>query len=379
MPGRFKSSEINIIFGGVEGTTHRQDESHANCNAVGNTRGQTGRRRRYRARTRKARSLGRPLRNPFRTYAESHLKEIAPFRAEETVAEKRRKLRMLERVFSELRDRGLVDSMNPKCFDDQTIGAFVKWSESAGHDMTYTGQMLNHLNGLLRHVGNGTIDNLRQKGLLQTDPGPAPIVPKDGTWVSDAISRLETLDGWDATVVGFAVQIYFGTGLRPKELRLARMADLDTATWWMKVSAPKGLRRWTSGRDRVLIMDHLRPVVQDFLYKREKHLQELGLEPRTVEPLIPNVLGHYYKGPAWNMLRYRTLQKVGLQGDYRILRPSFAKERREDGNDVETVSRMLRHTSVVTTQKFYDRMEATDAWSRAAQRKAQKRTVEITR
>ncbi|HLB67318.1 MAG TPA: hypothetical protein VJN63_02390 [Thermoplasmata archaeon] len=37
---------------------------------------------------------------------------------------------------------------------------------------------------------------------------------------------------------------------------------------------------------------------------------------------------------------------------------------------IESVSRMLRHTSVTTTEKFYARMEAADAWSEAASRKA---------
>ena len=42
---------------------------------------------------------------------------------------------------------------------------------------------------------------------------------------------------------------------------------------------------------------------------------------------------------------------------------AFARWVGKKATKVETVSRMLRHTSVVTTQKFYDRMEATDAWT----------------
>lgn len=48
----------------------------------------------------------------------------------------------------------------------------------------------------------------------------------------------------------------------------------------------------------------------------------------------------------------------------------FAKEMKSMGVGIESVSRMLRHTSVTTTEKFYARMEAADAWSEAASRMA---------
>jgi len=222
----------------------------------------------------------------------------------------------------------------------------------------------------LRLVGNATIDNLRQRGLLNLDPGPQPIVPKDEAWLRDALHRLEPLEGWTAEVVRFAVQMYYGSGLRPKELRLAKFRDLDTQTWWMKVSSPKGLGRWTAGGDRILVTDDVRPAVSDFLDRRERHLRSLGMKSEAVEPLVPNVDGYYYIGSGWSRARYTTFRKAGIVGDYRVLRPSFAKEMKSMGVGIESVSRMLRHTSVTTTEKFYARMEAVDAWSEAASRKA---------
>ena len=104
--------------------------------------------------------------------------------------------------------------------------------------------------------------------------------------------------------------------------------------------------------------------------KREQHLRALGRKPDAVEPLVPNVDGHYYTGPGWNRARYTTFHKAGVQGDYRVLRPSFAKEMKSMGIGIESVSRMLRHTSTTTTERFYTRMESADAWSEAASRKA---------
>ncbi len=278
----------------------------------------------------------------------------------------------------ELHARGIIPSTNPKKFDTATIAALLKWFESHSWAVTYRAQFLNHLNGVLRYAGNATIDSLRQRGLLSLDPGPQPIVPKDEGWLRDALDKLEPLEGWTAEVVRFAVQMYIGTGLRPKELRLAKFTDLDVPTWWMKVSAPKGLGRWTAGGDRILVTEDVRPAVLDFLDRRERHLRVLGLDPRAVEPLVPNVDGHYYTGSGWSRARYVTFRKASIVGDYRILRPSFAKELKSMGVGIESVSRMLRHTSVTTTEKFYARMEAADAWSEAASRKAARKNRLIT-
>ena len=110
-------------------------------------------------------------------------------------------------------------------------------------------------------------------------------------------------------------------------------------------------------------------AASDFLDKRERHLHELGKSPEVVEPLVPNVDGHYYTGAGWSRARYVTFRAAGILGDYRILRPSFAREVKSMNIGIESVSRMLRRASVTTTEKFYARMEAADAWSEAASRK----------
>ncbi len=154
----------------------RQHDTRAHTHS-----GHSGRRHSGRGRKRRPRSTGRPLKNPFRTFAERHLAEIAPFRSQETVIEKRRKLRQMERIVTGLHANGIIPSMNPKRFDETTIAALLKWFEAHQWAVTYRAQFLNHLNGLLRHVGNATIDNLRQRGLVNLDPGPQPIFPKDET------------------------------------------------------------------------------------------------------------------------------------------------------------------------------------------------------
>ena len=94
---------------------------------------------------------------------------------------------------------------------------------------------------------------------------------------------------------------------------------------------------------------------------------------------MPNVDGHYYTRPGWNRARYVTFCKAGVVGECRVLRPFLAEAMKAIGVGVgiESVSRTLRHTSVTTTEKFYARMAAADAWSEAVSRKATQKDRQI--
>ena len=193
----------------------------------------------------------------------------------------------------------------------------------------------------------------------------------DEAWFQDAMAKLEGRRGWQATLVRFAVAHYWFNANRSKELRLANLADIDVEARVFRVRHSKGEGKF-KGRigEEVDLFEEYLPCLNDFLAEREEMLRAHGLDPSTVKAACPTTSGGYYSPFAWNSMRYRVFSAAGIVGDYRILRPSFAKEMKSMGVGIESVSRMLRHTSVTTTEKFYARMEAADAWSEAASRKA---------
>ena len=324
-------------------------------------------------RKRKARSMGRPLKDPFGAAAEKYLAKVAPFRSEYTVKELRRKLRYIGTIIRELHGSGAIPSIEPKNLDRDAIGQLLMQMRRKGFSPEYQAKILVHLGLLLDSVQNNVIRELRALKMLPQRPGPKPIFVKSEDWLREVLGKLESVEGWMAETVRFAVQVYFWTGLRVRELRLAKLKDVDLTTWTMKISAPKGLGRWATGGERILVVPDLRPVVMDFLAARSKMLERMEIP--DVEWLIPDTLGRHYSCDRWNCVRYKVFRQAGIQGDFRILRPSFAMKLKDIGMVLDDRSRLLRHTSTETTAKFYSNMESLEPWARVEERLAKNRLI----
>ena len=100
-----------------------------------------------------------------------------------------------------------------------------------------------------------------------------------------------------------------------------------------------------------------------------------GKVPADEEWLIPDTLGRPYTCDRWNSIRYKVFRQAGLQGDFRILRPSFAMKLKEIGMVLDDRSRLLRHTSTETTAKFYSNMESLEPWARVEERLSKTRLI----
>src|SRR5205807_2096294 len=73
-----------------------------------------------------------------------------------------------------------------------------------------------------------------------------PVHVKDDAWYAETMAKLEGLSNWGAEAIRFAIALYYHTGLRVKELRLARLSDLDTGRWTLSIEHPKGEGAWAA-------------------------------------------------------------------------------------------------------------------------------------
>src|SRR3990172_9699547 len=84
----------------------------------------------------------------------------------------------------------------------------------------------------------------------------------------DELARLrtaaETIEGWRGIVARFLVAFLPATGLRPKEIRLARLRDLELDKGRILVSHPKGEGSWAAP-DYAPILSFAREAVLDYL------------------------------------------------------------------------------------------------------------------
>ncbi len=89
---------------------------------------------------------------------------------------------------------------------------------------------------------------------------------------------------------GFLTTFYVATGLRPSELRLARLEDLDVRRWRFYVRTPKGAGVWGENRT-VAVMPNYRDNVLAYLEERKDLLRFYGKDQSIY--LIPQPAGRH--------------------------------------------------------------------------------------
>lgn len=303
-------------------------------------------------------------RYPFLTAADAYLESIRPYLAGITLEVRGRAFRRMARTFEDLRLGGEIGTSNPARFSEREIGAFVAHLREKNLGPTYQAKQVEFLAGLLAHAGNPILERMKMNRAVRLPKRVEPVIHvKDDAWFADAMARLATVSGWWGEAILFATAFHYHTGLRVKELRLARLADLDLKAWTFAVSHPKGEGAWAVAGEKVPIFSSVRPAVLDYLDARERRLRTLELDPARVEPLIPNADGRTYSEAFWRQVRLRVFREAGLdRTSFRVLRPSFAQKLKDHGAPIEAVSRALRHSSTATTEKFYARIRSRAAW-----------------
>ena len=303
-------------------------------------------------------------RYPFLTATDAYLRFVRPYLAASTFAVRRRGLRYLARTFEDLGARGGVRTTNPARFGEAEIGALVAWMRERRLGLDYQAKLIVHLRALLTFIGNPILDRVKASKIVHLpNRAEKPIHVKDDAWYEDAMRRLDGISNWGATAIRFALAFYYHTGLRVKELRLARLCDLDTARWTLGIEHPKGEGAWASAGERIAIFPSVRPHVLDYLDARARRLRDIGLEPEAVEALIPNDRGDYYSEAGWRRRRLKSFREAGIErANFRLLRPTFAQRLKDRGAQIEAVSKALRHSSTATTERFYARIRTERAW-----------------
>ena len=357
------ASELVYGLAGDQGERSRVDGKHETQDG-GHVRLQTlpGDRAGVRRNTRgqfvwNARSMGR---NPFLTLVEAYLREVRKPNPG-TYKERERKLRMLSRVYADLRLHDPSLRADSRHFGERDVFALVDWMRASRCSISYQAKLVQHLALLLRFQGNSIVDRMRDAHAdipkahpkRQKAPGPAD--------VDERLRALESLGGWRGDTMRFAVTFYYHTGVRVKELRLASLRDLDQRNMSFRIAHPKGEGVYADGDRVIRLPESLRVPIVDFLAAREARCEAMGLVPKGVEPLIPAWGGNVYSEAGWKGVRNKAFEAAGIRGNFRELRPAFARRSKKLGVSIESISKRLGHSSTVTTEAFYARIEDEDA------------------
>jgi integrase/recombinase XerD len=170
----------------------------------------------------------------------------------------------------------------------------------------------------------------------------------------DLVTILKTVDkmpGWHGSMMRDIIALYLSSGLRPRELRLAQLKDLNLKKKTIFVRHPKEENSWASTQEVTLVMDELFPLIERYVKERDEYLRAIGLPKCTA--LFPNVLkgeDGFYSEKTFNQIKTKVENLSGIHFRLKDFRPTLASRvESHDPNVLPSMSAQLRHSSTKTT------------------------------
>ena len=325
-----------------------------------------------------ARKRGRPKANeevgglrlgcrPFAAACTQYLERRKRMVKPNTFAEEERKYPAMAATFEELKAQGKVRSTDPRRIDEDAIWAYVAWMRSPTHTkerrpLTPSTQTLylRMLERLLTHFGNHVIAEMRRGGADLPKAGERPIRAIAEDDLDLIFEAVRDMTGWRGSVAEGMVALYFGTGVRPTELRTALFCDLNLKKHYLHVRNPKGLGKWAEAEDVEIIREDMEPLIRRYVKERAEYLRERGVldHPALFPSLHKDSKDGFYSANGFRMIKARIEETSGVEfklKDFRSTLTSITVD--EDPSLLNSMSVQLRHKNTTTTQRFYARTQ----------------------
>ena len=300
-------------------------------------------------------------RYPLRTTIGEYMSANEAYLSPSTIASTGSILRVIDREYARLRSENPSLKAEPANWGEPEITALLLGIRRMGLSHNSQVHYIVVLKGLLRFVGNGTMERMKARHPTMF---PRMETERKPSLTEDQLARVfgsvEMVGGWAGECMRFLTWTYAFTGLRLSELTRAERADLNTTNWTLRVSHPKGER--TYGKQRIVpIPEPLRPVVVRYLRARESILATKGLletAPLVFTERNPDRSVSTSMVDRWK----RQLEGLsGVQFTVHGLRRTYGQTLLDRGVPLETVSVMLGHSSTTTTERHYCRKDANSA------------------
>ncbi|MGD0818055.1 MAG: site-specific integrase [Methanomassiliicoccales archaeon] len=309
-------------------------------------------------------------RYPFLDAANQYLEAMEGLLAEATWIEYERRLRRMDKDFRSLVESGEIGQYNPWKMTEKEILAYLKLLKARGLKPSGISHNIDSLNSLLHFIGNGAMDMTRMR-FAQSFPKRAfqrygPISDEDRKKIIQAANNANESDwqlmlGYGITVIGIC------TGLRPKELRLATIGDLNLAKGTIHTEHVKGEDSYGLARDTGIHPDGI-PFLIRYVRVRAAIIAK---KAPTCEALFPAIQAikkggdGYFSPNHLSKLRAKVIAQTGVKYDNRACRRTFGQMNVDMGVPIDAVSRMMGHSSTKTTEKYYCRKTTESAISDA--------------
>jgi integrase len=268
-------------------------------------------------------------------------------------------------VFRELKVDQKVLTTDPKRISREDVQAFLVWMNNKELDQEYRSKLIGLLDKVTTFKKNPVVQLMREEGERLPSALPKDLTSLDEVDVLKLQSTADKMEGWTGDIARILTAFLPATGLRPSELRLANLEDLDLKNWTLRVRHPKGEGNYAKKRE-VIILPQAREATLRFLMARAEYLRTNGID--NAAPLIPSVQNgqaKHYSSNWFRVVKAKIEKEAGVKFKLRDFRPTFTQMCLDrDPTLLSDVSKQLGHSTTRTTEKHYGRIRDRAAFLR---------------
>lgn len=309
---------------------------------------------------RKSSSMGR---YPFLIIARKYIERRRGFIAASSFEELSRKGIQLNRVLVRLKKDNRISTTNPTKITTDDVAQYIVWMREQNYENSYIAKNLGYLKQICTFAGNKVFEEIKGQGERLPTKIPKELRSLTEEELKEIFRKADSLKGWYGEMARFIVHFLPYTGVRPNELRLARIEDVDIDNWTFTVQHPKGEFRYARRR-KTPILPPAREAVLRFLRAREERLLKAGIT--DCHALIPSI---HSKKPdtVYSRTRFRHIKNMieelveqdmqGFKFQLKMFRDTFIQmniDKRPD--NLMAVSVSVGHATTRTTELFYGRL-----------------------
>jgi len=295
---------------------------------------------------------------PFTAAATRYMERRYGTVAKSTFEEETRKYAMLGRMLEALKEAGKLKSTDPRSLSRRDVQEFMAMMREKELDSSAQARYLQLLNNLLKAFKNFVLEEMKAEGVRFPKIGRKPIRVISENDLQAIFETTEGMDGWRGSVSRGVVALFFATGIRPSEARLARLDDLNLEKRTFFVRHPKGEGSWASPSEVEIIREDMLPFLKRYKHERAEWLGKNGRsEIVALFPCLESETGFYTaNGLRLIKAKVEKLSRVNFKlKDFRSTLTSVTVN--GDMSRLPAMSAQLRHASMTTTQRSYYAME----------------------
>jgi integrase/recombinase XerD len=294
-------------------------------------------------------------RHPFMAWACRYLETVRGHFAEATVKELERRYRRMAKDFEILRGMGRMGATSLGKITKEDVMEYIRFMREKGLSPSGMVHNIAALNSLALFAGNTAVEKARQRNkalfprrlTVRYDP-----ISEDST--AKVFRAAEGAKDWRRLEAYALVIMALCTGLRPKELRLASIKDLDLGRWIIRTVHVKGEASYGQPR-RIPVRPEGRATIERYVRVRNAIVAGTAPLNDALFPAIGDKEDGYFAANSLSMLKKLVEDDIGAKFELRACRRTFGQGCIDGGASIEAVSKALGHATTKTTETYYCR------------------------